>query len=279
MRSCIKYFGGKGNGLGFEIYQYFPAKDQYDVYIEAFGGAGNLLLIKEPFGIEVYNDLEKNVYSLFKVISNKDLFFKFKELCDLSIYSRFLRDEYKENLKKEDMELVERAYKYFYVNRTSRNGIGGFARTMECVRRNMSKSVSDFLSSIDGLYEMHNRLSRVIVENLDAIELIKDSDRDRTFIYADSPYSQDVRSGTRYKVDMDNKQQKKYIDTLINMKKAKVLVSGYECELYELLCKNGWTKINIKVNTVDGNGKPKTKIESLWKNYGSCPDEKYNLWS
>lgn len=279
MKSCIKYYGGKGNGLGIEIYKYFPHKSQYDTYIEAFGGAGNLLLIKEPFGIEIYNDLEKNVYSLFKTLSSQKKFLKFKKLCDLSLYSRDIREEYKKDLKKTNLNIVERAYKYFYTNRTSINGIGGFAVSTECLRRGMSKSVSDFLSSIDGLANIHNRLSRVIIENCDGIELIKKHDRDRVFIYADSPYHFDTRGSARYVLDMDNEKQEKYIGVLLGVSHAKVLVSGYDCPLYNKLCGKGWERIDIKVKTIDGNHKPKNKIESLWRNYKTqevC--KKTNLW-
>ena len=30
---------------------------------------------------------------------------------------------------------------------------------------------------------------------------------------------------------------------------------------------NGFTKVEFNVNTIDGNRKPKTKTETLWRNY------------
>jgi site-specific DNA-adenine methylase len=83
------------------------------------------------------------VYALFKVISNKELFSLFKEKLDLTPYSRDLRKKYIDDLKL-DLSILERAYKFFYVNRTSFNGSGGFTSNLE-IRRNMSKSVSDYL--------------------------------------------------------------------------------------------------------------------------------------
>ncbi len=62
--------------------------------------------------------------------------------------------------------MVERAFSFFYVNRTSHNGVGGFSKNTY-IRRGMSKSVSDFLSAIDRLPELHDRLSKVIVTNKD----------------------------------------------------------------------------------------------------------------
>jgi len=264
MKSPIKYFGGKG-GMYQDIIRYFPPEDSYEVYIEPFGGAASILLQKKPTPIEIYNDLNKNVYSLFKVLSDKKLFAEFKKKCDISPYSKTIRDEFKEDLKG-DLSVGDRAYKYFYVNRTSVNGVGGFAFTTT-VRRNMCKSVSDYLSAIDGLTELHQRLSRVIVENRDALKLIPKYDRDNVFMYLDSPYHQSTRTTFRYEIDMTDEQQAEYIDVLLSVKKAKMLVSGYDCPLYNELCKKGWKREDFKVNTTDGTHKPKKKVESLWMNY------------
>jgi DNA adenine methylase len=276
--SLCRYFGGKGNGLREIIYSHFPPKSSYSVYAEIFGGGASVLLRKPPFGIEVYNDLEQNVYSLFKVVSDKSLFPRFKEMCDLAIYSHQLRDEYRQDLKK-DIDIVERAYKYFYVNRASINSVGGFSASTECVRRGMSKSVSDFLSAIDGLKELHNRLSRVIIENVDGIELIKKYDRPKVFMYLDPPYAWSTRGSTRYTVDMSDKQQEELITILLNLKHAKILLSGYDCKEYERLTNNGWEKISFDVKTQTGNRKAKTKTEVLWKNYKSGSSQENTLWS
>jgi hypothetical protein len=66
---------------------------------------------------------------------------------------------------------------------------------------------------------------------------------------------------------MDGEQQKVYLDTLLNIRNAKVLVSGYACDEYKILEENGWERIDYEVKTVSGTNERKTKIESLWKNY------------
>ena len=43
---------------------------------------------------------------------------------------------------------------FWYVTRTSYNGLGGYNYDMH-VRRKMSKGISDFLSSIDKMTEIH----------------------------------------------------------------------------------------------------------------------------
>lgn len=261
----IRYFGGKSNMI-YKILTFFPNPESYDTYLEVFGGSYSLgLSIDHIPPIQIYNDLEKNVYSLYKVLSDPDMYREFKEKCDLVLYSEDLRSEFKENLKCDDLSLVERAFYFFYVNRTSHNGIGGFSRNT-CIRRGMCKSISDFLSSIDRLDELHNRLSRVIVTNTDGIKLIEKYNTPNVFLYCDPPYEQSTRASTRYKVDMDREGHIKFLDAVINSK-AKILISGYDCQLYDRLSENGFKKVNFEVKTIDGNFKPKTKTEYLYYNY------------
>lgn len=263
MNAPIKYFGGKGT-MYKNIIQYFPAQEEYNIYIEPFGGSFSIGLHKEPSPVEIYNDLEQNVYALFKVLSNKELFINFKERCDLSYYDDNLRQYYKQLLKTK-LSILDRAVMFFYVNRTSHNGIGGFSIN-SIIRRKMSKSVSDFLSCIDRLPELHQRLSNIIVSNMDGIKLIKKYNQSNVFFYLDPPYEQSTRTSARYLVDMNRKQHEELLTVLSNIK-AKVLLSGYDCKLYNYLLEVGFNKIQFEVKTIDGKRNPKTKTETLWKNY------------
>lgn len=264
MKSLIKYFGGK-NGFANKIIKYFPDNYQQMNYIEPFCGSAAMLFHKEMSPVEVINDLDRNIYSIFKVLIDKELFSQFKDMCDLTPYSEDILKEYTNDLKG-DISMLERAYKFFYCNRTSYNGLGGFS-TSPVIRRGMSKSVSDYLSSIDGLYNIHNRLSSVIVNNTDALKLIQKWDKENTFIYSDSPYANETRSAGRYKHDMTDDDQDKYLDVLLNIKNAKVLVSGYNCDRYSILDRSGWSRVDMEIKTQNNNREGKSKIESLWFNY------------
>jgi DNA adenine methylase len=265
MNAPIKYFGGKGTMFN-EIIKHFPNKDDFDTYIEPFGGSYSIgLKLQDVPKIEFYNDLDNNVYCLYKVLSDPILFQEFKEKLDLVPYSEFIRNEFKEYLKLDTLTTIQRAFYFFYVNRTSHNGVGGFSKNTY-IRRNMSKSISDFLSSIDRLPELHNRLSNIIVTNTDGIELIKKHSEPRTLIYCDPPYEHSTRTSARYSVDMDRDGHLVFLDAVVESK-SKILISGYDCELYDMLTENGFEKIQFEVKTISGNFKPKTKIETLWKNY------------
>lgn len=257
-----------------KILKYFPKEGSYNTYIEPFGGSFGVALHNPNIPpIEIYNDLDNNVYSLFRTLVDKEMFAEFQKLSDLIIYSEKLRKAFKQDLKEipfnedDKLSIVHRAFKFFYVNRTSRNGIGGFSINT-CVRRCMSKSCSDFLSTIEGLPKLHDRLSKVIVTNQDGIKLInKYSQREDVFIYADPPYHQSTRTEIRYNVDMNDDEQENFIDECINAK-CKILISGYDCDAYKRLEENGFIKIKFIVHTMSGNRKTKKdKVECLWMNY------------
>ena len=223
MNSPIKYYGGKTYMTDI-IKSYFP--NTYDVYVQGFGGGASLLFSKEQEKSEIYNDLGQNVYSLFKVLSDKTLFVQLKEMLDLTYYSADVRKQFKEKLKLSNLKLVERAYYFIYVNRTSFNGVGGFSTNL-ITRRNMSKSVSDYLSMIDGLPQIHNRLSSVIVQNRDIFDLIPKYDSKNTFFYLDPPYVHQTRSSTTsYEVEMTNEQHEQFVG-LINHSKGKFLIINF----------------------------------------------------
>lgn len=260
MRSPIKYFGGKIYMYD-ELKKHFPKDFEELVFIDGFGGGGSVLFSKEPTGVEIYNDLDQNLYNLFKVLSDKKLFMEFKEKLDLLPYSRDFRSEFKKNLKEEYDKLseVERAVFYFYLNRTSYNGNGSFVTSINS-RRNMSKSVSDYLSMVDYLPEIHQRISRVIIERLDICELLKKYNCEKIFFYLDPPYVWSSRkSKARYCCDMTDEQHKEMLNIILNHK-AKFLISGYDNSIYNILTENGWRKYQFKSPLSDS-------VETIWYNY------------
>ena len=258
MNSPIKYYGGKSY-MTDEIISHFPKN--YKVYIEGFGGGASILFAKNKDKLEIYNDLGRNVWSLFKVLSDNDMFGQMKEKLDLTYYSAEIRKEFIEDLKKNNLSLVDRAYKYFYVNRSSFNGVGGFSTTL-LVRRNMSKSVSDYLSVVDNLIEIHNRLSSVIIENRDIFDLIEKYDNTDAFFYLDPPYVNDTRSSsTKYEQEMSDSDHERLVDTVIKSK-SKFLISGYGHPIYEKLVDNGWNLYKY-----DSPNSQSERIEYLWYNY------------
>jgi|SRR5471030_910625 len=63
----VTWFGSK-NRLVKEIVKYFS---EHQTYVDVFGGIGAVLLGKRPSKVEVYNDLNRKMTSLFNVLSDK----------------------------------------------------------------------------------------------------------------------------------------------------------------------------------------------------------------
>lgn len=98
----------------------------------------------------------------------------------------------------------------------------------------------------------------------DAVQFLKTFDftsAGRVLIYADPPYLQSTRtSRQKYKYEYSDEDHRALIDTLRSVP-AKVILSGYESELYNELLAD-WYKLSFQIMTRGG---PRTEV--LWMNY------------
>lgn len=266
LKAPVRYFGGKG-GMVTKLLRYFPDPSLYDTYIDAYGGAGTVLLAKPLTKVELYNDLNRNVYSLYKVLTDNTLFDDFRRRAELALYDESTSQEYRRALRTNELTILERAFQFWYVARTKRGGSGGGFIVNASVRRRMSKSTSDFLSSVEGLLPLHQRLSSVIVRNCDALDLIPQFDRHRCLIYLDPPYHHSTRTKARYETDADDAHHAQLIGVLNNVRHAYVVLSGYDNDVYDAL--TGFDKHHFKVKTVSSTNVPKVKTETVWRNFAA----------
>ena len=267
MNSPIEYFGGKTYMVDM-IQNFFP--QSYRLYVEGFGGGASLLLNKKIDELEIYNDLNRNVYSLFKVISDSELLKQLQDKMYLTYYSSDLRKEYLDKLDDDNLSLFDRAYYFLYVNRTSFNGCGGFSFN-PIIRRSMSKSISGYLSCIDSLPAIHERIFHTVIENRDIFDLIDKYDAKDTFFYLDPPYIQSTRkSSQKYDCDFTDEQHRQFVDRILQIK-GFALVSGYDHEIYNRLVENGWNKYQFSSPNSSN-----FVVETLWYNYDVA--SKNDLW-
>lgn len=260
--SPIRYFGGKGTMLPI-LRSYYPP--DYNLFVEPFcGSAVSALNIT---GVPVIiNDLNATLYNFWKVLADPVMYQGFAERITTTLYHEAIREEYRALLRTGEGDAVTRAVAFFYVNRTSVNGIGGFSMNT-LARRGLSKSIADFDHAVRQAWVVHQKLRDVVILNRDALEVMAKYDRPGAFIYCDPPYVHATRGVTRYDHDMDDSQQEAFVTVLLGIANAQVMISGYDNPLYTRLTDAGWHKVSFDVNTVDGNGEPKTKTEYLWLNY------------
>lgn len=263
MRSIIKYYGGK-HYIAKYLLEIIP---KHNLYIEPFFGGGNMFFSKPPSKMEIINDLSDNIFSLYKIIADENKYKQLQHRLELTPYHAKFRDDYKQKLN-EKLTIEDRAFYYLYVNRTSFNGVGGFSCT-KLVRNNMIRSVSDYLSLIPHLEEIHNRLRNAVVENKDALELIQKYDDNDVFFYLDPPYVQSTRrSNQKYMIEMSDEDHERMIN-LILKSKAKIMLSGYDNEIYNNLVENGWNRLELESPNSCSDA-----TEYVWINYDIPHDTK-----
>jgi DNA adenine methylase len=133
----------------------------------------------------------------------------------------------------------------------------------------MNGNSSEWLGAVEGLPDVHARLFPVVIENLDAIELITREDTAGTLFYCDPPYVHAARTTTDgYRHEMTDQDHIR-LAAVLNKVQGKVILSGYHSELYHRLYPPPrWRYLEFEKPNNAAGGKTKAKeIEVLWMNY------------
>lgn len=262
MKTFIPWMGGK-QAIASEILSFFP--EQYEKYVEVFGGGASVLFAKKPSeNFEVYNDFNGNLVNLFQVIRDKPIAFldslhifplnsrqEFYELQQL-IKGKICLDDYiineldiaKSVLTEEDYfeikELLEtrannrdvqRAVQYYKLIRYS---YGNQGRSFSCKPINLASTLYTIINCSE-------RLKNVIIENKDFKEIIPLYDREKTFFYLDPPY---YNAEMKYEVKFDEHEALKQVLSDIS---GRFLLSYNDCKEVRSLY-NEYSMIEIKRN-------------------------------
>ncbi len=261
LRPPVKWHRGK-RYLCRKIIAYFPP---HQTYLAPFGGAASVLLNKPPAEVEVYNDRDRRITRLFRVL--RDHGDEFRRLLTLTPYSEA---EFEQAAQPAGTE-IEQARRDFVRWRMSLGGRGdSFSFTLHRVRRHMADVVSGYLSMIDEeLPAVIDRLRRVQIVNRPAPEAIRTWDGPDTLIYCDPPYVHETRhEGSRevYGVEMSEADHRELAATL-HACRGKVVLSGYPSPLYDALYA-GWRVVTFDIANHAAGGRTKArKQETLWLNW------------
>lgn len=249
MLTAFTYPGGKVR-ISSWVTSFFP---RHRIYVEPFGGAAGVLLNKEPSPLEVYNDLNSNLVTFFRVLRDKE---KAAELIRRLRLTPYAREEFTQAYMPPEGDDIERARALIV---RAGMGIGprgaisasptGFAAETKKIRKNAKA----FVNRVEKMSEIAERFRSVVIEHRDALELIPRYDSPDTLWYLDPPYN--CRYSFRYSATVDQEAM------LGAFKKVSgyVVLSGYMSELYadELA---GW-HMETRANYTFANRK---KEECLW---------------
>ena len=268
LRGPLRYVGGKAGIIDWQISLFPPPP--YEPYVSLFMGGASDIFAKEP-GNEVGNDNGLKVHTFWKVLRDKELRLAFLERCQLSPLSRKLIEELAVAPPTKDP--VEMAYRFYAMNRQTFGGIGTGRKgniawpVSGRTRKGINESVSAWMSSIDLLPDLAERLQVVALEHDDFEAIIQRFDNPKAFFYCDPPYDLgDNKDNNYYEKPFTILDQKRLAKALKGIK-GKFMICGYNTPLYQQLYKDyHFEKREVKKSASSGETKG-TEWEYVWMNY------------
>lgn len=258
-RPILRYHGGKWK-LAPWIIDHLPA---HRTYVEPFGGAASVLLRKPRSYAEVYNDLDGEVVNLFRVARDHG-----DDLVRALEMTPFAREEFAgSRIPTEDpleraRRMVIRSYMGFGSN--AHNKVSGFRANTRRAGTTPAMDWSRYPST--ALPAIIQRLQGVVIEHMDAAQVMTAHDGPKTVHYVDPPYVHSTRDkGGDYRHEMTDEDHVRLAELLHTLKGA-VVLSGYESPLYSSLY-TMWRKVYRRTHA-DG---ARERMEVLWLS-PNCPE-------
>lgn len=267
MTPPLKWHGGK-HYLARRIVSLMPPHLHY---VEPFAGGLSVLLAKDPEGVsEVANDLNRHLTEFWKTLQSHTDFPRFLRAAQAAPFSQ---EEWEHSglLLEAMSESWARSLCFFVYCRQSLAGrMKSFAPvSRNRTRRGMNEQAAAWLSAVEGLPEVHERLKRVVILNRPALEVIREQDGPQTLFYLDPPYLHETRATTgEYAHEMTETQHHDLL-ALIARIKGKFLLSGYRSPMYDAEAERfGWRRVDFDSPNHAAGGKEKRRMtECVWMNY------------
>jgi DNA adenine methylase len=266
VRPPFSYYGAKQR-LASQIIKMLPP---HNAWVEAFCGSAALTCAKPPCPIEVINDLDGQVVTLFKQLRHNPE--ALRKAVALTPYSS--REFERARPTDKRLGSLEIARRFLIKTMMTVNGTvdaegnrSGFSFSQSYAREGREARVNRWYNLPDRLSDVIERLRQVRIEHRDARELLEMFQRrPATLVYLDPPYFTKREHG--YVIDAnDQKFHAELLTTCLNCK-CMLLISGYDNKLYQkMLVRDGaWKKKKIETHTRDTTGKDYARTEVLWMN-------------
>ena len=177
MNSFLKYIGGKS----ILSKQIIPLIPDHKTYVEVFAGAAWLFFKKEPSKIEIINDINHDLTTLYRIIKHH-----LEEFAKWFKWMLIGREEYRliKEQEPESLTDIQRAARFYYLLRAGYGGKQSFNYVTSASRR----PPINLIRIEEELSEAHLRLTNAYIENLPYETCIERFNTDDTFYYLDPPY-------------------------------------------------------------------------------------------
>ena len=258
----FRYHGSKWRFYGY-LESYLS---RAEVYTESFGGSGAILMQKPASGIEVYNDIDRDLYTFFWCL-HPDRRDKFLDRLSATPYSRQIFEEVDEakRLGHWPTEPFERAL-YFFI--LTEQGWGGKKhngrrswRRQRTGGANAPNRAWAWADAPNRLWAISERLRHVFIENRSALDVIREYDSRSTLHYIDPPYPRQTRARPDHGYDheMSDEEHCALLECCLQQK-GQVIVSGMAHPIYDRMLA-GWQRKEIAARTTSHDY---VSVEVLW---------------
>ena len=259
-RPALRYHGSKWL-LAQWISSHFPP---HECYVECYGGGAGTLLQKARSWLEVYNDLDHQVVNYFRVLRERPE--ELVRLIRLTPYS-LIEWELAQDADSDPLEAARRLYirSFQGIAGPTAQWRTGWRRQKLITKSNGQEKMTPAACSFMGtehLFEIAERLRGVEIDCKPALEIIERYDSSQTLFYLDPPYPSSTRSRGKkqaYAYEMTDEQHQE-LARAVHKVHGMVLISGYQCEMYDELY-HGWPRVEKEART---NSQYNTAMESLW---------------
>lgn len=263
-RPALRYHGGKFR-LAPWVLQFFPP---HSAYVEPYAGGASLLLLKPRVPAECLNDRDDRIVDFFRVLRDPEKSAELQRRCSLTPYAR-AELEWSFQAPADEIDaahrLVVRSFMGHGSDSACRTTRTGFRSRLTEGRGLPAAEWSTWPESIAAF---RDRLVGVMLENNDALPVIRRMDSPKTLTYCDPPYVHSTRSalasgssttnGYRFEMsDTDHEQLAAQLQLAVGM----VVISGYPCDLYDRLY-SGWERHERR--HVADRGRMRTEV--VWLN-------------
>lgn len=263
IRPPVKIHGGK-RYLASWIVSHFPDDYMKLTYGEPFAGAGSCLLNKMPSANEWLNDADEGMMAIWFAL--RDTPYQFMGRLN---GIKYCEDAFNCALIAESSNLdgIELAVNEFVLRRMSRGGLKTAFAWSDRQRGGMPGDVNAFLTIIEQLPRISQRIQGVELYNAPAMKAIEHLNDANNLIYCDPPYLSTTRtSKNTYEHEMTEEDHIELAKALRSLK-AKVALSGYPSPLYDDLFKDWRCETRLVANHSSQQKKKQHRQECLWLNY------------
>ncbi len=259
LKTPVTYYGGKQQ----MVRHILPLIPKHNLYCEPFAGGAAIFFAKQPSGVEVLNDTNRELINFYRIVQSD--FSSLEKEIMITLHSRDLHRKASVIYNNPDMfSELKRAWALWVLSTQGFAGqidsSWGYDRTKNSTSKKIQNKKESF--SID----LAIRLQNVQLECADALYIIRSRDTADTFVYADPPYfNSDMGHYDGY-----SKDDFEALLKLLSSIQGKFLLSSYPSDILMDYAKQfSWIQkaFDGSVSVAAKSGKMKKKVEMLTANY------------